>query len=432
MKTLKIILKIAKPGLLVLLCLAGISALADNQADQDSLAAANTGFAFDLLKQIAGKQPDGNIFISPYSVSTVLQMVVDGAAGSTKQEMESVLYLNEMVGDSAPGGPKQKIESVRYLNGMAARDDACKSLIQSIADGQSDVTLNLANSIWFKQGVELRPEFVAGCTNYFKAETGELDFGSPRSAKIVNGWAEKNTHGQIKDIVQWPFNPLTRVILANAIYFKGHWARQFDKSATTGRAFTPPEGAQIQVPMMQQRGHFDYFQSPEFQAVRLPYVGGRLVMYLFLPANDSGIKKLLAGFDGSLWQNEVQRQFRDREGMVVLPRFKLNYNVVLNKPLETLGMKHAFSADADFSVISAEKLFLSEVKQKSFVEVNEEGTEAAAVTIATFHASVVMRPESPFEMVLDHPFFFVIGDKTTHSILFMGIVSNPGEGVSKF
>lgn len=420
------ILKIARLGLLAVIYLAGFSALADTQADQDSLIAANTSFAFDLLKQIAGKQPGGNVFISPYSVSTVLQMVGDGAAGSTKQEIESVLYLNEMVGDSTAGGPKQEIESVPYLNGMAARDEACKSLVQSITSGHSNVTLNLANSIWFKQGVELRPEFVAGCTNYFQAETGALDFTSPQSARIINNWAEKNTHGRIKDIVQWPMNPLTRVILANAIYFKGRWAHEFDKSATKDRAFTSPDGTQKQVPMMQQQGHFDYVQAKGFQAVRLPYAGGRLQMYLFLPDSSSDIKKLLAGFDGSVWQNKILPQFRDREGIVALPRFKLNYNVILNESLEALGMKRAFSADADFSAMSAEKLFLSEVKQKSFVEVNEEGTEAAAVTTATLRTMAVMRPEKPFEMILDHPFYFVIGDQTTRSILFMGIVSNPG------
>jgi len=423
---MNMILKSARQGLLASCCLAGISALADTQADQDSLAAANTGFAFDLLKQIADRQPNGDVFISPYSVSTVLQMVVDGAAGSTKQEMESVLYLNEMVGDTATGGPKQEIESVRYLNGMAARDEACKSLVQSITSGQSNVILSLANSIWFKQGVELRAEFLTGCSNYFKAETGALDFTSPQSAKIINYWAEENAHGRIKDIVQWPMKPLTRIILANAIYFKGRWAREFDKSATKGRAFTLPDGTQKQVPMMQQRGHFDYVQGRGFQAVRLPYAGGRLEMHLLLPDHGSDVKKLLAGIDRSVWQNEIQRLFRDREGIVVLPRFKLNYNVVLNEPLEALGIKRAFSAKADFSAMSTGSLFLSEVRQKSFVEVNEDGTEAAAVTSGIFHASIAMRPESPFEMVLDHPFFFVIGDRTTHSILFMGIVSNPG------
>lgn len=411
--------------LLAFLCLIGFSALADPQADEDSLTAANTSFAFDLLKQIASTQPGGNVFISPYSVSTILQTVLDGAAGRTKQEMESVLYLNEMVGDRAAGGPKLEIESVRYLNGMAARDEAGKSLVQAITRGQTNVTLNLANSIWFKQGAEMRPEFLAGCTNYFEAETGQLDFSSPQSAKIINDWAEESTHGRIQAIVQWPLNPLTQVILANAIYFRGHWAREFDKAVTKDRPFTSSDGIQRQVPMMRQQGHFDYAQGKGFQAVRLAYAGGRMKMYLFLPASRSDIKNLLAGFDGSMWRNDIQRLFRGREGIVVLPRFTLNYNVVLNEPLEAMGMKQAFSPDADFSAMCAGKLFLSEVEQKSFVEVNEEGTEAAAVTTASFHASVMMRPESPFEMILNHPFFFVIDDETTHSILFMGIVSNP-------
>lgn len=401
MRSFYLRLKIARHGLLALICLASFAAFADAPADQDSVAAANTGFAFDLLKQIAGNKPGDNVFISPYSVSTVLQMVDDGAAGRTKKEIGSALHLH----------------------GLVAWDAACKSLDQSVTSNQSGVALNLANSIWSKQGVELKPAFVSGCTNYFQAKVGALDFASPQSAEIINDWAEKNTDGRIKDIVHWPMNPLTRVILANAIYFKGHWAREFDKSATKDRAFTPPDGAQIQVPMMQQRGRFDYYQTQGFQAVRLPYVGGRLEMCLFLPANGSDIKKLLAGFNAGFWQNKILPHFWNREGLVVLPRFKLNYNVILNGPLEALGIKRAFSADADFSAISAEKLFLSEVKQKSFVEVNEEGTEAAAVTTATFRAEVMMMP---FEMILDHPFFFVIDDKTTRSILFMGIVSKPG------
>jgi serpin B len=427
MRTLNFILKTARRGLLTVICLVGFAALGSPQADQDSLTAANTKFAFDLLRQIAGQQTGGNIFISPYGVSTVLQMVVDGAGGSTKQEMESVLYLNEMVGDTAEGGTKQEIESVRYLNGMGARDEACKSLVQSITSGQSNVTLNLANSIWFKQGVDLRPEFVSGCSNYFQAETGALDFTSPQSARIISEWAEASTHGRIKDIVQWPMNPLTRVILANAIYFKGRWERAFDESATKDRAFTSSDGRRQPVPMMQQAGRFGYFQAKGFQALRLPYAGGRMEMQLFLPGNGSDIKKLLAGIDGSFWQTENQRPFRDCEGMVELPRFKLNYSVALNESLKALGIKHAFSPNADFSAISAQKLFLSEVKQKSFVELDEVGTEAAAVTTVTLRVMAVMRPESPFEMILDHPFFFVIVDRTTHAILFMGIVSNPVE-----
>ena len=372
-------------------------------ANPDNLALANTSFAFDLFKQTADGQPGGNIFISPYSVSSVLQMVAGGAAGETKAQMDHVLHLN----------------------GLQSVGPACKSLEQSLISGQKEVVLKLANSIWYKQGAGLKPEFVTRNADFFQAKTAALDFASPQSAQIINDWAEKNTDGRIKDVVRWPMDPRTRVILANAIYFKGRWAREFDKSATKDRAFTPPNGAPRQVPMMQQRGHFYYFESAGFQAVRLPYAGGRLQMYLFLPAPGSQLKQMVDGFDGEAWRNKILPQFRDREGLVVLPRFKINYAVTLNEPLEALGMRRAFSSEADFSAMAREKLLLSEVRQKSFVDVNEEGTVAAAVTTVTVRAMVVRMPEKPFEMVLDHPFFFVIGDETTHSILFMGIVADP-------
>jgi len=410
MKKSNVIMKMARCGLLALTCLAAFSMFADSPANQDRLANANTSFAFDLLKQIVKKQTGANIFISPYSVSTALQMVGDGATGGTKQEIDGVLHVN----------------------GMTAVNAVCQRLDRFILTGQSEVTLNLANAIWFKQGVELNPEFAESCSNFFQAKVAALDFSGRQSAKIINDWAQENTQGRIKDVVQWPMPSLTRMIVINAIYFKGHWDRAFEKGATKDRPFTLPDETQIQVSMMQQRGHFDYYQAPGFQAVRLPYAGGRLEMDLFLPGRGSSIKKLLSGFEGGGWESKILSQFRDREGVVALPRFKLNYNVVLNDPLEALGMKRAFGKRADFSRMCAEKVFLSEVKQKSFVEVDEEGTEAAAVTMATFRAMVVMRPQNPFQMNLDHPFLFVIGDQAAHSILFMGVVSNPGAEASGF
>lgn len=374
------------------------------QGNQETLARANTDFAFDLFKQIARGPSGRNIFISPYSVSSVLQMVGNGAADKTKEEMDRVLHLN----------------------GLTSPNPACKGLGQAITNGQKDVILNLANSFWYRKGVELKPEFAAACSNYFQAESGALDFSNPQSARTINDWAEQNTHGRIKDLVSWPIDPMTRVILASAIYFKGHWAREFDKRATKEHAFTLSDGKQEQAPMMEQRGHFFYFEGTGFQAVRLPYAGARLQMYLFLPVTNSSVKQMLADFDGGSWQNKILPRFRDCEGLVMLPRFKLNYSVRLNNSLEALGMRQAFSSAADFSAMSNEKLYLSEVKQKSFVEVNEEGTEAAAATTAYVRAMALMRPQAPFEMVLDRPFFFVIGDQTTHSIMFMGIVSDPG------
>ncbi len=391
----------------LLVWVAGLTVLADPAADPSRLAAANTGFAFDLLKQIAGGQPDANVFISPFSVSSVLQMVANGAAGDTQAEMQRVLKTTSLPPDA--------------LN-PAARD------LNQLLNSQTNVILRLANAIWFQEGIQLKPGFVATDSRYFQAELASVDFKKPESAQTINDWAANRTQGKIRNVVQWPFDPLTRVILANAIYFKGKWDRPFDKGATKPRAFHLSGGMEKPVPTMWQRGHFNYQEGDDFQAVRLPYAGRRLQLYLFLPNTNSSPGKLLAGMDDSLWRDKIIPGFRDQEGSLALPRFKVDYDVVLNDPLRALGMRHAFE-DADFSAMAGEPLFVSKVKQKSFVEVNEEGTEAAAVTTVTMKSMAIMKPIKPFEMIVDRPFFFVIGDNETQSILFMGVVNDPaGQG----
>jgi len=387
----------------LLVCFAGFAVRADSMADPAKLAAANTGFAFDLLKQIAGEQPDANVFISPFSVSTVLQMVGNGAAGETRTEIQKVLKTAGL-----PSGP---------LN------EACRNLNQSLIS-LPDVTLNLANGIWYQKELQLKPVFVAENKNYFQAALAGVDFSKAKSADIINSWADKTTRGKIKQVVQYPFPPLTRVVLANAIYFKGKWVKPFDKNQTRPHVFHSSSGDR-QVPMMWQRGHFSYQTGDGYQAVRLAYAGGRLQMYLFLPATNSSPAKLLADLNGESWQNKILPRFMDHEGTLALPRFKLNYDVELNNPLEALGMRSAFTSAADFSAMADEPLFVSEVKQTSYVEVNEEGTEAAAVTTGMMRATAVFQLLAPFEMIVDRPFFFVIGDSQTQSILFMGVVLNP-------
>ena len=392
-------------GLGVWLCFAGLTVLAAVPGDQGKLASANTGFAFDLLKQIVAEQPGTNIFISPFSVSSVLQMVAHGAAGETRTEMQRAL--------KTAGLPADALKA------------ACKDLNQSL-NSQTNVILNLANAIWYKQEFHLKPEFVSDNRTYFSATLAGVNFGKPESAQTINDWADTSTHGKIKQVVQWPFDPLTRVILANAIYFKGKWERPFDKQATKDHAFNVlPGGTPKQVPMMWQHGRFNYQDGDGFQAVRLPYAGGHLQMYLFLPDTNSSPAKLLAGLNAETWQNTILPKFQDRQGMLALPRFKLDYDVMLNNALKALGMRQAFTGGADFSAMADEPLFVSEVKQKSFVEVNEEGTEAAAVTTVTMMAAGMPRPIKVFEMIVDRPFLFVIADDQTKSILFMGVIHDP-------
>ena len=403
MKSSKIISRGILSGILAFS--AGFSVFAVLAQDSEKLATADNGFAFDLLKQIAKEQSRENIFISPFSVSSALQMVGNGAAGETKTEMRRVLKTENL--------PPEQLNA------------ACKELNQSL-NSQKDVILNLANGIWFQKDFQLKPAFVSDKKNFFQAELAPVDFESPKSADIINDWAEKKTRGKIKDVVSFPFPPLTKVILANAIYFKGKWAEPFDKNETKPLAFHLPGGGEKQTPMMSQHRHFSYQETDDFQAVQMSYAGHRLEMILLLPKTNSSPQKLLAKLSGNSWQDDVLAQFEDREGTVVFPKFKLDYNVELNEPLENLGMRQVFSSAANFSAMSDEPLFISEARQKSFVEVNEEGTEAAAVTgVAFAMTGPEPAPQLPFEMIVDRPFFFVIADVQTQTILFMGIVFDP-------
>jgi serine protease inhibitor len=403
---------IRKTSFGILLCSAGLAALAASPSDREKLATANTGFAFDLLKQIVKEQPDTNVFISPFSVSGVLQMVGNGAAGETKTEMQRVL--------KTAGLPPGELNS------------ACKDLNQSL-NSQPGVVLNLANAIWYKEGLHLKPGFVSDNRNFFLAKLAGVDFAKPESAQTINDWADTSTRGKIKDVVKWPFDPLTRVILANAIYFKGKWKDPFDKSQTKPRMFRLPNGESKQAPMMWQHRHFGYQENDDFQAVRLGYASRHLEMIVFLPKTNSNPQNILTKLSTGSWQDDILSQFADREGTLVFPKFELKYEVQLKDLLKALGMKSAFAMDANFSAMADEPLFVSEVKQKSFVEVNEEGTVAAAVTGVHMTAIGVTRaPEKPFEMIVDRPFFFVIEDDKTQSILFMGVVYDPaGAGATE-
>ncbi|HLZ55275.1 MAG TPA: serpin family protein [Verrucomicrobiae bacterium] len=385
------------------LCATSLPALAGSAEDQTRLTAANSGFAFDLFQQIIQEQPDTNLFISPFSVSMVLQMMANGAAGATKQELDRVLHT-----DVLPIG---------------ALNAAGEGLNQSLKS-QTNVILELANAFWYQQGISLKPGFVSVNREFFQAELGAVDFARPSSAQTINHWADQRTHGKIQDIVRWPFAPATRVVLANAIYFKGKWERPFDKQETRPHAFHPAGGGEKEVPTMRRHGRFAYQRSDGFQAVQLPYAGGRLCLDVYLPDADSSLAKLLARFNATSERGKMLEGFLEQDGTLALPRFKLEYDIRLNEPLQALGLKRAFRG-GDFSAMSDESLEVSEVRQKSYVEVNEEGTEAAAVTVGMMRATAVFRPEKPFEMIVDRPFFFVIKDNQTKSVLFMGVVSDP-------
>jgi len=305
---------------------------------------------------------------------------------------------------------------------MNAANKDCDRAINSQG---TNVVLTAANAIWCRKGTPIKPAFVACNQQYFGATVDVLDFEDPRSVGIINAWASDKTHGRINRIADGLIKQLTEMVLANAVYFRGKWEDPFEVKNTKDRAFHLRAGRQKMIPMMEQTRKFTYRRGSGYQAVRLPYQGWALAMYVFLPDAGSSPEKLIGIMTGDTWQRVTKPGFSDREGTVVLPRFKVEYGVELKEPLKALGMRAAFGK-ADFSGISDRGLFVSAVRQRAFVEVNEEGTEAAAVTGLNIKSSSASIPPKPFEMIVDRPFLFMIEDQQTKTILFMGVVYDPG------
>jgi serpin B len=387
------------------LCLLGFGLHAASPVDQQKLASANIGFAFKLLRQLAKDQSGTNIFISPYSATTVLQMACNGAAGQTKTEMQQVLGTTGLAAEAV----------------NAANKD-CNWAMNNLG---TNVVLRAANAIWYQKGTPVKPAFIACNQQFFGATVDALDFDDPRSVGIMNAWASEKTHSRINGIADGLIDPETDLFLANAVYFKGKWQVPFDVKSTKDRLFHLRAGRQKEVPMMEQTQAFLYRRGSGYQAVRLPYVISDVAMCVFLPDAGSSPEKLIGIMNGDNWQRITEPGFMWREGTVVLPKFKLEYGVELKQPLKALGMRTAFGK-ADFSGISDRSLFVSAVRQRTFVEVNEEGTEAAAVTGVPMTRGIATEPPKPFQMIVDRPFLFLIEDKLTRMILFMGVVYDPG------
>jgi serine protease inhibitor len=376
------------------------------ESDLSKLAAANNTFAFNLLKQLSIEQPGASIFVSPYSAATALQLAASGAAGRTKTEMQQVLGTTNL--------------TTSELN------EAIKAAAGLLNPKYTNIILTTANALWYRQGAALKPAFVEANQEFFSSTVKALDFGNASAAEAeINQWASDETHGRINGIADGMITPYTDLILANAIYFKGRWLDPFDKMLTKERPFHSADGVAKKLPMMELSKKFSYRKGSGYQAVRLPYLGYDLAMYVFLPDPGSSPANLLQIMNGDNWQRGTMPGFREQEGLVVLPKFKLENTLELNRPLEALGMKMAFKPkEADFSGMFSDPHFISEVRQKAFVEVGEEGTEAAAVTgIAVTSLAIEMKPPKPFAMIVDRPFLFAIVDARSEMILFMGVVN---------
>ena len=370
------------------------------------LAGATSGFGMKLLEKLCAEEE--NVFISPVSIAPALAMTYNGARGETKEKMAAVLGV-------------AGVELERLNDNNLAQ-------LYLLQEADPSVKLQIANSLWGRDGIEFDAEFIARNEKYYNALLRELDFDSPAAAETINSWVKECTGGLIEEIIEPPIDPLTILFLINAIYFQGDWSEPFDPENTREDTFYLPAGGTKSIPLMHRSGEFDYYEDNDFQAVRLPYgEKERLAMYVFLPPQESGLQEFLGQWSAEGWK-EQREQFQQAEGDLYLPRFSLEYEKTLNDVLKSLGMEIAFDeAQADFfDMVTWEgepRLYISEVKHKAFIEVHEKGTEAAGAT------SVEIKDESApafwFSMKVDRPFFFLIEDEETGALLFMGAVSSP-------
>jgi serpin B len=329
-------------------------------------------------------------------------MTYNGAKGETQQAMAKTLELQGI--------------SLQEINSANA------ALIAAVQNADDKVQLNIANSLWAKQDINFNPDFLQTTENFYNATVTNLDFSDPGAVNAINDWVKQSTNGKIDRIVQ-QINPDDVMFLINAIYFKGKWTKEFEPEQTTQQPFYLTAGEEKQHPLMSQSGEYKYYENKKFQAVSLPYGNdGRLSLYVFLPSDNSSLTAFYQDLNADNWEKWMA-QFRNRQGSIRLPRFKINYELTLNDTLKALGMGVAFEPKADFSGIG-DNLALSEVKHKTFVEVNEEGTEAAAAT--SVGITLTSAPsEQPFQMNVDRPFFCAIRDNQTGTVLFMGSIVNP-------
>lgn len=371
------------------------------------LVEANTAFAFNLFQALLEEEPTGkNIIISPASVSLALAMTYNGARGETAEAMEEVLQFYDL--------NREDLNAAFY---------DLRTILQN-PDPRAE--LAIANSLWVRRGVDLNDTFIKANKDYFAAKVSELDFDIPGAAGEINSWVEEETKGRIKDLIDSTIDHLTALFLINAIYFQADWSESFDEKQTREIPFNIADRTSKDHPVMFREGEYRYLEGDGFQAVAIPYgKNERLSMYVFLPDNGVTLERFCEGFNAGAW-NDWLNSFQKIEGQLGLPRFQFEYESSLNSVLKSLGMEIAFDEGlADFSGIrpAPPNLYVSEVKHKAFVEVNEKGTEAAAAT--SVEMKFTSAPLDWFSMTVDRPFFFSIVDDQTGAILFMGSVAEP-------
>lgn len=398
------------------------AAHSENLLANELLVRGNSTFAFDLYRKL--KEEDGNLFYSPYSISTALAMTYAGARGETAEQMAETLHFTL---------PDERLHSAFNNLGeeLAQRGKGRELMVvqpegDPVKENVEGFRLSIINALWGQEGYEFLSDYLDLVERDYGGGLRTLDFiNEPEPSRLeINKWASEQTEGRIKNLLPpGVINPLTRLILTNAIYFKARWEYEFSERMTQDDTFYLLDGSMVTVPMMHQKTRFAYAEGDKFQAVRLPYLGDELAMVVLLPREGQ-----FNAFEGSLELNKLNNIIGDmvvREVRLALPKFEFEADYRLGKTLSDLGMPAAFGQGvADFSGMTGNReLFISDAIHKTFISVDEKGTEAAAVTAIPMMMGVP--PAGPVDFTANRPFIFLIQDIKTGAILFIGRILNP-------
>jgi len=385
-------------------CLSQLPVTTHQPPVNPKLVAANTRFGLKLLSQLNKQQTNQNILISPASIAVCLSIAYNGANGETREEIARTLEFQEI-----------SLQEVNQANAVF------KNALQDI---DPKIQLSLANSLWLNKNENIASDFQQKIQEFYQTEIKNINFASPSATSTINNWVKQSTNGKIDTIVE-KIEPNSVFLLVNAIYFLGAWKHPFPQELTKDYSFTLGNNTQKPVKMMFQEIYgVKYLENQLFQAISLPYGNGRLSMYIFLPNQKVGLRGFYQNLNPPNWEKWMQ-EFAELEMdysqkiSLGLPRFKSNYEIDLKDTLKALGMEVAFSKNADFSAMMPGPLWIDKVQHKTYLEVNEAGTEAAAVT------AVGGTRGGEIKMIVNRPFFSAIRDNQTGTILFMGSIVDP-------
>jgi len=366
---------------------------------------ADNTFGLELFQKIREESEKENIMISPLSISVAFAMAYNGADKDTKTEMEKAMKLNGL--------------TTEQIN------NSYKMLIKALQSLDEKVVFELANAIFYADGFTVKPDFLNINKTVYDAEVEKLNFSSQTAVDRINDWVSDKTNDKITKIIE-NLSPLDRMVLLNAIYFNGIWTNKFNEKGTHNLSFTKTNGTVLEVPMMQKEEKLNYTTNSLFSAVKMPYGNGQYNMVVMLPATGKTSQSVIDALSISNWKNWM-KEFETKDQVVVtMPRFKFAFETELKNVLKGMGMIKAFQPNiADFSKIAEEDLYISAAVHKSFIDVNENGTEAAAVTSITFSTTSAGNEPPKTIFYVDKPFVFAITEKDTDAILFIGEVNHP-------